>query len=107
MLVTVQAGKLQQNVQASYESPARSRFWVRCFHSPPPLAFRWDFLPSTVGGGTVCRNGTEVPCAPAATPPNGRGHYLPNGTGFSLGRTGGSWWRRCASEHGRVEPLDV
>jgi hypothetical protein len=36
VLVAIQAGKFQQNVQASYECACRRCFWV-CYH-PAPLA---------------------------------------------------------------------
>src|SRR6266849_1166461 len=97
MVVTVQASELQQDVQASYECPACCRLWVRSFHSPPLLALRWDFLPSTLGGGTVRGNGTEVPCAPVVAPPKGRGRRLPGGTGLALRGTGGRGWRMLTS----------
>src|ERR1700756_5392508 len=46
--------------------------------SSPP----WDYLTSTVGSPTRTGNGTEVPCAPVATPPIGQGCDLLERTGI-------------------------
>jgi hypothetical protein len=62
MVIPVQTGKLQENVQASDEGPCCGRFGVDCLHMS-----QWDYLPSTVALWKVGGNGTEVPCAPRVT----------------------------------------
>ncbi len=83
MLVTVQAGELQQYVQASYKGAGSCRLRVR-FH--PRLGFLRPTkiralaleytLPSTLGPLLVPHNGTVVPCDAPVISPHGQSLHL-------------------------------